>query len=297
MRCCLDALVQYDPQALSYAFSFLGYSGFTAGSGSTQAARWDNSAKYAYQNGPMHAAVMYSNGGADAGIFGKSYGVDLGATIQGLSIDAIYQKENGAVNLRSALDNGANPIPTPGLAAYVSNDQSYSLLGKYIFDLGGGQPGPSDKITVYAGYSHIEKANSSLTGPYSQGEYPIDIGITINATAVYNLEFVGAKYSMASGWNFTASYVHTNQNSWTIGVVNGPQGLGCSAAGLLCAGDFNEEAIVADYVFNKHYDVYAGINHSEVTDGLANGFQGTTSDGTTGSESQTTVMIGFRVKL
>jgi len=54
---------------------------------------------------------------------------------------------------------------------------------------------------------------------------------------------------------------------------------------------------VADYVFNKHYDIYAGLNHSEVTDGLANGFSGTTSDGTTGSENQTTVMFGFRVKL
>src|ERR1700735_2830885 len=45
----LDALVQYDPQALSYAFSFLGYSGFDGGAGSTQGARWDNSAKYALQ--------------------------------------------------------------------------------------------------------------------------------------------------------------------------------------------------------------------------------------------------------
>src|SRR5580658_6210435 len=44
----LTALAGYDPQALSYAFSFLGYSGFNGGAGSTQAARWDNSIKYAY---------------------------------------------------------------------------------------------------------------------------------------------------------------------------------------------------------------------------------------------------------
>ena len=52
---------------------------------------------------------------------------------------------------------------------------------------------------------------------------------------------------------------------------------------------------VADYVFNKHYDLYAGVNWSEVTDGLANGFVGTTV-GTSGSENQVTVMLGARVK-
>jgi len=95
----------------------------------------------------------------------------------------------------------------------------------------------------------------------------------------------------------TGAYYHVSQNSWTIGLgPTGTQGIGCSGAGLLCAGDFNEASFSADYVFNKHYDVYAGINYSQVTDGLANGFAGTTKDGTTGSEDQTTVMVGFRVK-
>jgi predicted porin len=64
---------------------------------------------------------------------------------------------------------------------------------------------------------------------------------------------------------------------------------------LLCAGDFDEASGVVDYVINKHYDVYAGVNWSEVTDGLANGFPGTTV-GTAGSENSTTAMVGFRVK-
>jgi predicted porin len=65
---------------------------------------------------------------------------------------------------------------------------------------------------------------------------------------------------------------------------------------LLCAGDFNEASVVADYAFNKHYDVYGGVNYSQVTDGLANGFVGTGKNGTTGSENQTTVMFGGRVR-
>ena len=42
---------------------------------------------------------------------------------------------------------------------------------------------------------------------------------------------------------------------------------------------------------------YVGVNYSHVTDGLANGFVGTTSNGTTGSETQTTVMVGYRLRL
>jgi len=53
---------------------------------------------------------------------------------------------------------------------------------------------------------------------------------------------------------------------------------------------------VVDYIFNKHYDIYGGVNWSEVTDGLANGFVGTTV-GTSGSENQTTIMWGFRLKI
>jgi predicted porin len=289
----LDTLVQYDPQALSYAFSFLGYSGFNGGAGSTQGARWDNSAKYAYQNGPFHLAAMYSNGGQDTGIIGKAYGANLGVTFGGLSVDAVYQNEKGAVNLRSSFDNGANPTPTPGLAAYISDDTSYNLMGKYTFELGNAQ---KDKITVYAGYTHIEKAHADYTSGGAEAGYPISVGININNAAEYNMEWVGARYTVNTNWNFSAAYYHITQNSWTIGLTpSGNQNLGCSAAGLLCAGDFDEESAVVDYVFNKHYDLYAGVNHSEVTDGLANGFVGTTV-GTAGSESQTTVMVGGRVK-
>jgi predicted porin len=290
----LDALVLYDPQALSYAFSFLGYSGFNGGAGSTQGARWDNSVKYAFQSGPVHLAAMYSNGGQDTGIIGKAYGANIGVAFGGLSVDAVYQNEKSAVNLRSSFDNGANPTPTPGLAAYISDDTSYNIEGKYTFDIG--NSAQKDKLTIYAAYSHIEKAHGDYTSGAAEGNYPISVGININSSAIYNMEWVGARYTFNTNWNLSAAYYHITQNSWTIGL--GPSGnnnIGCSAAGLLCAGDFNEASFVADYVFNKHYDLYAGVNYSEVTDGLANGFVGTTV-GTSGSENQVTFMFGGRVK-
>jgi predicted porin len=294
----LAALASYDPQLLSYAFSFLGYSGFNGGAGSTQAARWDNSIRYGYMNGPVHLAVMYSNGGADTGLLGKAYAAQIGVIFQGLAVDAVYENEKSAVNLRSSFDNAdVNPVPTPGLAAFISNDTSYNLLGKYTFELGDGKL--KDKLTVYAGYSHIQKAHGDYpAGGAAENNYPISVGININNSAVYNMEWAGARYAFASGWNFTGAFYHITQNSWTIGLgTAGTEGLGCAAAGLLCAGDFYEASGVADYIINKHYDAYVGVNYSEVTDGLASGFPGTPgANATTGSQNQTTVMVGFRVK-
>jgi len=301
----LDALAVYDPQTLSYAFSFLGYSGFNGGAGTTEAARWDNSVKYAFVSGPARVTAMYSNGGLDTGLLGKSYAFDVGATFNGLSVDAVYENEKGAVNLRSAFDNIPNPLnpvstpadpfPTPGLAAYISDDKSYNLMGKYTLELG--DSAHKDKLTFYAGYSHIEKEHADYTVGAAQGNYQINVGININDSAVYNMEWLGARYAMSSGLNLTGAFYHITQNSWTIGLgTSGVDNIGCSGAGLLCAGAFKEVSLVADYIINKHYDVYGGVNWSEVTDGLANGFVGTTV-GTSGSENQTTIMWGLRIKI
>jgi len=293
----LDATAAYDPQQLSYAFSFLGYSGFNGGAGSTQAARWDNSFKYAYATGPVHINLMYSGGAQDAGLFGKAFAGGIGGTFSGFSVDAVYENVKGAVNLRSSVDDGGytGAYPNNGLAAYESDNTSWNVMGKYTFDLGG-TGATADKLTVYAGYTHIEKANANYPAGDAQGGYPIAIGININNSAVYSFEWLGARYAMASGWTLSGGLYHINQNSWTIGLgPTGTQGVGCVNAGLLCSGDFYEASVVADYAFNKHYDVYAGVNYSDVKNGLANGFVGTTV-GTSGSENQTDVMFGLRIR-
>jgi predicted porin len=291
----LDALTQYDPQALSYAFSFLGYAGFNAGGGSTEAGRLDNSGKYVLGYGPVHISGVYSNGGDDTGVIGKSYGANVGVTWKGLSVDAVYENSKGAVNLRSSFDNAAtpNPLPAPGLAAYISNDKSYNIMGKYVFEFGGSK----DKLTAYAGYSRIAKSHANYTAGSSQGDYPISVQINVNSAAMYSMEWLGARYAMDSGWNFTGAVYHVAQNNWTIGRgTSGTDNLGCAAAGLLCSGDFYEASLVADYIINKHYDIYGGVNWSEVTDGLAFGYPGTTV-GTSGSQNQTTFMWGFRIRI
>jgi predicted porin len=291
----LDALSVYDPQTLSYAFSFLGYSGFDGGAGSTEGARWNNSIKYAYQHGPARLAVMYSNGGQDTGILGKAYGVDLGVTVGGLSLEAVAQNEKGVINLRSSFNDPANPIPTPGLSSFVSDDTSYNFMGKYTFDL------QTAKLTAYAGYSHIDRAHADYTVGNAQNNYQIVVPITVNTPAKFDMEWAGLRYALSSGWNFIGAVYHVSQNSWTIGKLPGGTAItNCVGAGLLCAGDFDEGSLVVDYIINKHYDAYVGANWSEVTNGLASGFKGTAATGASGSEgseNSTVVMIGFRIRI
>ena len=101
----LDAIAAYDPMALSYAFSLLGYSGTNGGSGSTQAARWDDAAKYVYDFGPVSAGAMYSNGGSSTGMFGSGYGFFVGGSYAGFSAEAVYTREHGAVNLQTSVND------------------------------------------------------------------------------------------------------------------------------------------------------------------------------------------------
>ena len=220
-----------------------------------------------------------------------------GATLGALSLDAIFEHVKGAVNLRISFDDSANPVPSPGLAAYVSNNTSYNFMGKYTFDLG--EALQMAKLSVFAGYSHIQKAHADYNGGSAREQHSDRRRYQYQQLGGrYSMEWLGAKYALPSGWNFSAAFYHVSQNSWTIGLgPAGDDGIGCSGAGLLCSGDFNEVSLVTDYVINKHYDAYVGVNYSDVTDGLANGFEGTPKSGTSGSENQTTIMIGFRIRI
>ncbi len=54
-----------------------------------------------------------------------------------------------------------------------------------------------------------------------------------------------------------------------------------------CAGDENVFSFVADYAFNKHFDVYSGVTVSDLSGGLGSGVL---------NDSVTTVMTGARLK-
>jgi predicted porin len=301
----LDAIGTYDPMSLSYAFSLLGYSGANAGVGSTQAARWDDSVKYLYAYGPFHAAAMYSNGGQDTGTLGEDYGFNVGAKYQGLSIDAVYTKENAAINLKNI-----DTFNTPPLIANISNNEAWSIMGKYTFEFGGGfkDDGPSDKLTLFGGYTHTSQTDPSgilQNGIYTaQGGYTVKADVTAFQTAkVFDFYWTGAKYALASGWSFTGAYYHINQNSFEAdGATCASTNKGPAGASQ-CAGSYDQGSVLVDYEFNKHFDVYAGVTYGRVADGLAANFQGTPNPkgvgataGTNTSVDTTDVVTGFRFR-
>jgi predicted porin len=67
----LDGIGAYDPMALSYAFSPIGFSGASGGAGLTEDAHATTSVKYRFQSGGFRAAALYQFGG---------YQLDNGAT-------------------------------------------------------------------------------------------------------------------------------------------------------------------------------------------------------------------------
>jgi predicted porin len=311
----LDGIAKYDPLALSYAFSLLGYSGTNGGSGSTQAARWDNAAKYVYEYGPAHAGVMFSDGGSGTGMFGNGYGFDVGAVYKGFSIDAVYTKEHGAVNLQTAVND---TLGGQTLAASISDNTAWSVMAKYTWTLGrASAPAPyptkakaepeSDRLTIYAGYTNISQANPStaITVGEAAGNYPLTLSAILpdndafTTPKVLQFFWTGLKYEFAWGLGLTGAYYHVNQNSYVA------DGLGCTAgpaSRIDCAGVFDQASFVADYALNKHLDVYSGITYGRVTNGLASGFPGTPGAkfgfaGTGTAVDTTSIMTGFRIRI
>ncbi len=268
----LDAIGQYDPMSLSYALSLLGYSGTNGGSGSTEAARWDNALKYLYTYGPLHAGVMYSNGGDDTGMYGYGISGSLGAVWKGFSIDGVYTKENGVVNLLGA--NKDTVVGAP-LAAAISNDEGWSVMGKYTYDFGGGfkDQGPAATLTLFAGYTNLDVSNSPDAVSFSAGGYAIsDDNNYFTTTKNLQFEWAGAKYALRSGWSFTGAFYHVDQNAFVS------DNKVCTAGGASrtdCAGTYNQGSFLVDYAFTKHFDVYAGVTYAIVDGGMAAGFPGT----------------------
>src|SRR5579863_10202000 len=230
----LDGISAYDPMALSYAFSLLGYSGTNGGSGSTQAARWDNSAKYVYDFGPITAGAMYSNGGSATGFFGDAYAFMFGGHVGGFSAEAVWTREHGAVNLQTSVNDLPNQTT---IAANISDNTAWSVMGKYTWQLGSSasapmytkavkaEPPPGDRFSIFAGYTNISQANPNtpITSGSAAGGYLLTVSAAnpispdnnaFTTSKVLQFFWAGAKYDFAWGLSLTGAFYHVDQNSF-----------------------------------------------------------------------------------
>jgi len=269
----LEMLTKYDPQLQAQAFSPIALSGTAGGLGDTQSNRLDNSLKYALQIGP--ARVAYIHGfGTDGYVPQNSNEFSVGADFAGFSIDALYGVVHGevaAASLSAANITTLNtaPQPLPGwsvnntLAATISDNTGYSIQMSYnakdIFP-----------VKFYAGWERIKYNNPSHTDPVGTldiGGYVLGIvnNTGFNIQKIFQVSWVGARWSVTPDFDLTAAGYGYNQKSFNAN--------GCrNASATSCAGELADISLVADWHFTKRFDTYAGVNWSRVQNGLASGF-------------------------
>ena len=254
----LDNFAKYDPQNSSQSFSVLGYSGFAPGGGATETARFDSSLKYALAKGPVRVTVLHNFQGA-IDFPGKADQVNVGGDYKGLSVDATWSHVSDAVS-ESVLSAAQNAQHPGTLAATISDNTAYAIEAKYVWG----------KAKFYGGFENIEMANPKHPLPATFqgiGGYDVDF---VNNTAytihrVEKVSWAGVRYAVTDKLDVTGAYYRYDQNSY--------KGNGCSdtSAGS-CSGQLQDFSAVADYRLTKRFDVYGGVNHSSVANGLASGF-------------------------
>lgn len=272
-----DRLAEYDPNGASYAFSAVAGSNTIRGCGSSEAARLDSSFKYFNQTGPFRYGAQYQLSGQQYALFipdgvsGSAMEADLGGDYHNFSTDLLYSHKNDAV-VASAL-NAAQTLAEPtnnSLAATVSDNTAYTVLGRYKFD--------ENKATAYAGWERIHFANPSsplAVDSKDIGGYVLSV-LTQNAyniNKVLNVYWTGAKYALTSKLDLTGAYYLYEQNSFATGANRGCH----SAVSSGCSGAFNAESFAAVYKWTSHTNFYGGVMRSAVDDGLANGYLATSN--------------------
>jgi predicted porin len=290
-----STLGAFDPQAGSIALSLLGWAGAAgAGMGSTETARWDNSIKYSYEYGPVHGAVMYTNGGQGTANHGAGYAGSLGATYKGFSVEGYYASENGAVNLQAGTLTGNDVNQT---IYYLSNNQSFGLVGKYVFEFGGGgKDNAASKLTFSGGYVHTDMIGAGpglgLSAGTTIGGYQLtQEGLNFTSTRTLQTLFFGGKYETGP-WTIAAAWYRLTQNSFTEQNMLVGTG-GCSVNTFACAGAAGVYSALVDYAFNKHVDAYGGVSYSDDSGGLAHS---SLSGGANGFTNNLTVLSGVRLR-
>jgi predicted porin len=266
-----EQIVAYDPLGASYAFSLLGFSSAFGGGGLSEDARLDQSIKYRWEYGPVHAGALYQIGSYGGTTWDHdAYEGDLGFTYQGFSVDGTYSQFNGAVSLGLLGTSPFTPVVPANvgnqtLAATVTDDTTFMITAKYKWD----------RFEVLGGYEHMQfanPANPATAGFVDEGYVASVVTNGLGAGTkdkILQLGWIGGKWQATDQLTLIAAYYHETQNAYDTTVTFS----GCSTAiSSHCSGTADYASVVFDYVLSKHFDVYAGVMHSQVAGGLSNGF-------------------------
>jgi predicted porin len=264
-----EGIVKYDPNYNASAFGLLGASNTYSGAGSQESNRLDSTAKYLVGlKGPVHVGALYKFNGS-SGSANTAFQGNIGAESARASVDAYYSKVNSAITATSLNAAQVAQLPALGypvsnsLAATISDNTAYALMGLYRFD----------RLKISAGYEYIKYENPKT--PLSAGF--INIGgyvlAFVNNTAYENPKIVqvywaGLRYTVIPRLELTVAYYGVHQAAYGSGTQ-----AGCNTnAHSVCSGSIEAFSFAADYRFNVRFDAYLGAMYSGVHDGLANGY-------------------------
>jgi predicted porin len=298
-----DGIAKYDPNFASQAFSLIGLSGTTAGGGDTQDRRLDSSLKYVGNYGGVtHLAAEYKFN-QSTGSANSAFEISFGGEFAGFSADAYYTKVKDAVSVASLsaaqvtdlLNAGQtgglcpNPIPAGGsclaanpsnaLAATISDNTSYALMGLYNMGV----------VKFYGGYEHIQYANpdTPMTAGFNIANYTIAfVNVQSGAKSTYandktlQVFWAGVRYTVTPELDLTAAYYGNKQNTYGSAAANAECSMNLSHAAEpgTCSGTENDMSFDLDYRLTKRFDAYAGAMYTGVRDGLAAGYVYHTTD-------------------
>jgi predicted porin len=294
-----DTMLQYDPVAGGYAFSYIGYNGTMAAGGDTEDTRWDDAVKYRLTYGGVHFGAMYKFVDGTGGCYSASatwsattctpeqphndaYGFNLGGAYHKLSGDAVYQHYNQAISVLNPLlgptsptqpyqsttnSINTNPITGTNLIAttntvygIVTDNNAVMIAVRYTWD----------HFRYFAGYEYIWQNNPSRplgVGATDQGGYLMS-GVednNLDSQKQVQIWWTGVKYAYDSKTDITFSWYGQLQNDFRSPKT-------CSiAAGFRssCAGSLDEGSLYVDHHFTRRFDGFAGAAYSFVTGGLA----------------------------
>jgi predicted porin len=269
-----DAVVNYDPMGNSNAFSVIGFQGATGGGGDTENRIYDNSFEYRVNVGPVRLAVetQLRNGGNSG--TGNAFEGDVGFDYLGFSFDALGSKIDDAISASTLSAAQVTAINAAGLpqglgpiSATISDNTAFMLVAKYTIG----------QFKLFGGYEHINFANPNnplAAGAFIEGGYTAGVVNNTNFTTdkVLQVFWIGGKYAATRDLDLTLAYYHEEQNSFIVGNGSNPTGSCNTAVSSGCSGQLDAVSFVADWRFAKHFDSYAGIMWSQVSNGLANGF-------------------------
>jgi predicted porin len=237
-----EQISEFDPLHASGLYSPIGYSGTIGGGlGITENGRFDNSVRYDDKIGDVSFGVQYKIGQTDS-----SEAADVGSVLEGM---LAYHAGPFSVELA-----GSKARNTPSLSYKLfTNDVGLRVSDSFGFMLGG-KYALTTKAVIYAGFEHTDQ-----TIPSSSNDWSTQI------TSYYNMPIAGLVTAKAfnSAWGDAptrvywvgADYQFTDAFSLSVGYYNVDNE----------ANSHNDQytnqqfAILPDYKFDEHVDVYAGV--------------------------------------